>query len=258
MKATIFDMKSESAPGPNGYGVNFFKKFWGTIKADCMRLFEDLHNDCLDIKRLNYGAITLVPKVKEANNIKKYRPICLLNVDYKGVTKTLNNRLLTVAKEVIGANRTGFVKGRNILEGVVILHEVIHELRSKRKKGLILKIDFEKAYDRVRWDFLEEVMKGKGFPDKWIKWVMQTVEGGKVCVNVNRERSPYFKTFRGLRQGDPLSPLLFNIVADALSALLDKAVTKKHITGVLSDLIPGGNLAHLVRGRYSHHGGWLP
>lgn len=118
---------------------------------------------------------------------------------------------------------------------------------------LILKIDFEKAYDKVRWDFLEEVMKGKGFPDKWIKWVMQTVEGGKVCVNVNGQRSPYFRSFRGLRQGDPLFPLLFNLVADALSALLDKAVAKNHIVGVLADLIPGG-ISHI---QYADDTSWL-
>lgn len=145
-------------------------------------------------------------------------------------------------KEVIEPNQTCFIKGKNILEGVLVLHEVIHELRSKKKKGLILKIDFEKAYDRVRWDFLEEVMRGKGFPNQWINWVMQTVEGGKVCVNVNGERSPYFRTFIGLRQGDPLSPLLFDIIADSLSALLDKAVAAKHIVGVLPEMIPGGYL----------------
>lgn len=115
-------------------------------------------------------------------------------------------RLVPTAREVIGPDQTGFIKGKNILEGVVILHEVIHELKSKNKKGLILKIDFEKAYDRVHWDFLEEVLKGKGFPDKWTSWVMQTVKGGKVYVNVNGQRSPYFRTFRGIRQGDPFHP----------------------------------------------------
>lgn len=85
----------------------------------------------------------------------------------------------------------------------MILHEVIHELRSSKKKGLILKIDFEKAYNKVRWDFLEEVMKVKGFPKEWINWVMSTVEGGEVCININGQRSPYFRTFKGLRQGDP-------------------------------------------------------
>jgi hypothetical protein len=83
-------------------------------------------------------------------------------------------------------------------------------------------------------------MKGKGFPLVWISWVMKIVKGGKVCVNVNGVRSPYFKTFRGLRQGDPLSHLLFNLVADALGMLLDKASTNGRIKGILEDLIPRG------------------
>lgn len=87
-------------------------------------------------------------------------------------------------------------------------------------------------------------MVGKGFPPKWVDWVMSTVRGGQVCINVNGERSAYFKTFRGLRQGDPLSPLLFNLVADVLGVLLDKAVSKGHITGVLNSLLPGG-ISHI-------------
>lgn len=77
-----------------------------------------------------------------------------------------------------GKNKTGFVKGRNILEGVIVLHEVIHELHSSNQRGLILKIYFEKAYDRVRWTFLEQVMLGKGFPSLWVDWIMSTVRGG--------------------------------------------------------------------------------
>lgn len=105
-----------------------------------------------------------------------------------------------------------------------------------------MKIDFEKAYDRVNWLFLEQVMRGRGFPSQWINWVMSTVRGGQVCINVNGKRSNYFKTFRGLRQGDPLSPLLFNLVADVLGVLLDKAVNKGYLQGVLPNLILGGYL----------------
>ena len=104
-----------------------------------------------------------------------------------------------------------------------------------------MKIDFEKAYDKVRWDFLEEVMLGKGLLAIWIDWVMQTVRGGRVCVNVYGHRGSYFRTYQGLRQGDPLSPILFNLVVDALSTLLDKIVGKKHLVGVLSHLIRGGS-----------------
>lgn len=209
------------------------------IKGDYMDMMRDFYYGGLDIKRLNYGAITLIPKLKDANNIKQYRPICLLNVDYKGVTKVLCNRLSPVAKEVIGDNETGFIKGKNILEGVLDLHEVIHELKRSKTKGLILKIDFEKAYDKVRWEFLEKVMRGKGFPPEWISWVMQNVQGGRVCVNVNGERGGYFRTYQGLSQGDPLSPLLFNLVADVLSCLLDKVVQRHFITWILPILIPG-------------------
>lgn len=176
VKEAVDDMKSNSTPGPNGFGVQFFKSFWPEIKDDLMAMFEDFYKGKLDIKRFNYRVITLVPKIKEANNIKQYRPICLLNVNFKIFTKALNDRFTPLATEVIGGNQSGFVKGRNILEGVVILHEVIHELKVSKKKGLIMKIDFEKAYDRMRWDFLEITMKGKGLPNTWIDWVMETVQ----------------------------------------------------------------------------------
>jgi hypothetical protein len=164
VKKTIFEMRVDSAPGPNGFDVQFFKTFCPVIKGDYMAMLHDFHKRELDIKRLNFGVITLVPKLKEANSIKQYCLICLLNVDYKVATIMLFNRLSPLTKEVIGDNQIGFIKGKNILEGVVVLHEVIHELKRSKSKGLILKIDFEKAYDKVRWDFLEEVMRGKDFP----------------------------------------------------------------------------------------------
>lgn len=155
IKTSIMDMRDNSAPGPNGFSVSFFQNFWDMVKGDLNNMFRDFWHGQLDIKRINYGVITLVPKLKEANTIKQYRPICLLNVDYKCFTKVLTNRLVPIAKRVVSKNQTGFIKGRNILEGVVVLHEVLHELHKSKSRGLVLKIDFEKAYDRVRWDFLE-------------------------------------------------------------------------------------------------------
>ena len=106
------------------------------------------------------------------------------------------------------------MRGRNILEGVVILHETVHELHRKNQSGVIFKIDFEKAYDKVRWNFLFQTLRLKGFSHKWIEWIKSFISGESVAINVNDEVGPYFQTKKGLRQGDPLSPILFNLVAD--------------------------------------------
>jgi len=155
IKQAIFEMKKDAAPGPNGFRATFFHNFWELVKERYIGMFMDFHKGELDIKRLSYGVITLVPKVQEANTMKQHRPICLLNVDYKGFTKVLTKRLTPVAKKVIGENQAGLIKGRNILEGVVVLHEVLHSLSRDKGRGMIFKIDFEKAYDRVKWAFLE-------------------------------------------------------------------------------------------------------
>jgi hypothetical protein len=129
VELAIIGMKSESAPGPNGFTIIFFKNLWRHIKEEFMKMVHDFNLNKLDLKRLNYGVITLVPKVKEANTIKQYRPICLLNVDFKVFPKVLTNRITPMVDNLISENQTTFIKGRNILEGVVVLHEVIHEFR---------------------------------------------------------------------------------------------------------------------------------
>lgn len=98
VKKVIEEMKSDSAPRPNGFGAHFFKVCWEIIKGNLMEMFKDWFNGNLDLQRLNYGVITLVPKTMEANCIKQYRPICLVYVEYKIFTKTLNSRIAEVAK----------------------------------------------------------------------------------------------------------------------------------------------------------------
>jgi hypothetical protein len=82
-----------------------------------------------------------------------------------------------MAKSVISTTHTAFIPGRNILEGVVVLHETLHEIRKRKKRGVIMKLDFEKAYDKVQWSFLFEVMERKKLPEKWIQWIKQVVSG---------------------------------------------------------------------------------
>jgi hypothetical protein len=128
-----------------------------------MNMVKDFNMNKLDLKRLNFGVITLVPKVQEANTINQYRPICLLNVDFKFFPKLLNDRITPIADNINSESRTAFIRGRNILEGVVILHEVMHELKRSKRQGVLFKIDFKKAYDKVKWDFVQEVIERKGY-----------------------------------------------------------------------------------------------
>jgi hypothetical protein len=142
-----------------------------------MAMFRDFHAGDLPIFCLNFGVITLLPKEQEAKKIQQYRPICMLNVSFKIFTKVLANRISSLACRIIRPSQTAFLPGRYILEGVVILHETLHELQRKKQKGLILKLDFEKAYDKVNWTFLQQVLRMKGFSGKWCKWIEKIVRG---------------------------------------------------------------------------------
>ena len=120
-----------------------------------MTLFNDFYEERLPLFSLNFGVITLPPKTKDAKQIQQYRPICLLNVSFKIFTKVGTNRINKVAQKVVSPSQTSFMPGRNIMEGVVILHGTIHELETKKLNGVIFKIDFEKACDKVKLSFLQ-------------------------------------------------------------------------------------------------------
>ena len=115
------------------------------IESDIMRMFDEFHDHKLEIERLNYGTITLIPGIKDANQIQQYRPIYLLNVVYKIFTKTLTLRMEKSMNKIISRSQNAFIKGRNIMDGVMSLHEILHDTKVRKKEGLVLKLDFEKA-----------------------------------------------------------------------------------------------------------------
>ena len=126
------------------------------------------------------------------------------------------------------------------MEEAVILHETIHELHSKRKDGVIFKIDFKKAYDKVNWSFLQQTLRMKGFSHQWCEWVQKFTQGGNVNIKVNDQLGSYFQTRKGLRQGDPMSPILFNIVVDMLTIMIARAKEAAQVEGVIPNLIQDG------------------
>jgi len=233
-------MEHNKAPRPDGFPAKFYQVFWEIIKGDLMSLFIDSQEECLPLFSLNFGVITLLPKTSDAKQIQQYRPICLLNVSFKIFTKAGTNRLNRVAQQVVNPCQSAFMPGRNIMEGVVILHETIHELHTKKLDGVVFKIDFEKAYDKVKWSFLQQTLRMKGFSPKWCRWIESFVSGGSVGIKVNDDIGHYFQTKKGLRQGDSMSPILFNIIADMLAILIKRAKDDGQIREVIPYLVEDG------------------
>jgi hypothetical protein len=127
-----------------------------------------------------------------------------------------------------------FCSLRCILESVVVAHELVHSVYQSGEPGVILKLDYEKAYGRFfSWRFPFDMLEVRGFDPVWINWIRQVVVGGSLGIMVNGEESAYFKPGKGLRQGDPLSPFLFNLVGDGLSRMLRKSVDTGLVTGLL-------------------------
>jgi hypothetical protein len=192
VRKALFQMEHNKASGPDGFPAEFYQTFWETIKGDLLDLFGYLHAGQLELFRLNFGEIILLPKVNEAEKIQQYGPICLLNVSFKIFTKVATIRLNTVADVVVRPSQTAFMQGRNILDGAVTLHETVHELHSKKLNGVILKLDFEKVYDKVKWSFLQQTLRMKGFSVEWHALINSFMSGGSVVIKVNDDVDRYF------------------------------------------------------------------
>jgi hypothetical protein len=148
--------------------------------------------------------------------------------------------LAKIIGRLISHNKSAFIKGRYILESVVTAHEIVHEVHRRKKEGFVFKIDYEKAYDRVNLDFLYEVLHLRGFSPFWIRLIKQLTTGGSVGVKINEVESDFFLTGNGLRQGDPLSPGLFNFVVDVFSKILLKGGNEGLVRGLCPEFDPGG------------------
>jgi hypothetical protein len=203
-------------------------------------LFEDFYRGELDLYRLNGAMITRIPKVEVANDMKRIRPISLINCSFKIFSKVLTSRLGKVSQRLISQTQSAFIKGRYILESVVVAHELVHSLHKNKKPGLIIKLDYEKAYDKVNWNFLFAILAARGFSERWINWIKCLVKGGSVGVNLNGEESAFFKPGKGLRQGDHISPLLFILVGYVLTKMWRRAVRNGLIKGLLPEFREGG------------------
>jgi hypothetical protein len=214
------------SPGPDGFNFAFIKEFWDLLKGDVRMMFDQFHgNACLPRGMCSYF-LTLIPKVSSPQSLGDFRPISLLGCLYKLVAKVLAARLAKVMDDVISNTQSAFIKGRQLVDGVVVVNEVIDFAKKSKKECLIFKVDFEKAYDSVDWGFLDYMLRRFGFGDMWCDWMKACVCSGNMSVLVNGSPTEEISIQRGLKQGDPLAPFLFLIVAEGLGGLMRMAVDR--------------------------------
>ncbi|GKV01451.1 hypothetical protein SLEP1_g14002 [Rubroshorea leprosula] len=220
------------APGPDGYNFNFIKFAWNTLKDDFVNFLREFHQYGRLVKGLNSSFLTLIPKKLNPVQFKEYRPICLISCLYKLLAKVLANRLKKVMADIISESQSAFVGGRQLVDSVLVLNEVVDEVRRKKQESFIFKADFEKAYDCVDWDFLDWMMDRMGFGVKWRKWIRECLSTARISILVNGSPTSEFSVSKGLRQGDPLSPFLFLLVGEGLCGLVKKAESEGLLKGL--------------------------
>nr|GFA54174.1 RNA-directed DNA polymerase, eukaryota, reverse transcriptase zinc-binding domain protein [Tanacetum cinerariifolium] len=224
VKRAVWDCGSDKAPGPDRYTFSFYRHFWSTIEKDVFAAVQYFfaHGDIP--KGCNSTFITLIPKIPGANMVKDFRPISLIGSFYKIIAKVLTNRLVGVLGDIVNEVQSAFIANRQILDGPFIVNEVIQWCKKKKKQALIFKVDFEKAYDSVRWDYLDDVLDKYGFGIKWRGWIQNCLRSFRGSILINGSPTEEFQIFKGLKQGDPLSPFLFILVMESLHISFQRVV----------------------------------
>ncbi|GJT77559.1 RNA-directed DNA polymerase, eukaryota [Tanacetum coccineum] len=243
IKRAVWDCGTDKSPGPDGFTFGFYRRFWYLIENDVYKavsyffLFGDIPKGC------NSSFIVLIPKFPGANMVKDFRPISLIGSLYKIIAKVLANRLVDKLGSIVNEVQSAFVKDRQILDGPFILDELIQWCKKKRKHLLVFKVDFEKAFDSVRWDFLDDLLFKFGFGGKWRKWIQSCLRSSRGSIILNGSPTEEFQFHKGLKQGDPLSPLLFILVMESLHLSFNRVEEAGLFNGI--QLNSSINISHL-------------
>jgi hypothetical protein len=240
-------MKPNKAPGPDGFTAGFYQLHWELMGNDITAAVLDFLNGGTLPDDLNSTTIVLIPKTRNLQEMKEYRPISLCNVLYKICSKVLALRLREFLDEIITEEQSVFVPGRLITDNVLIAYECIHYLKRKKGKSgaCAVKLDMAKAYDRVEWEYLRKIMLRLGFHVDFVHQIMRCVTSVSFSIKINGSMTDTFRPSRGIRQGDPISPYLFLLCSEGLSCLL-KTVGPMHLSRGIRVGIHSPWISHLL------------
>ncbi|XP_030479414.1 uncharacterized protein LOC115696664 [Cannabis sativa] len=229
----IRSMGQDKAPGPDGMSVGFYIHHWNVIKKDFVDMVTHFFMYADLPQFINNTNMVLIPKKDCPTSVNEYRPIALCNVAYKCISKILALRLKPLLPNIISPAQSAFVHGRLIAENTAVSREIVHSMKQKKgNKGyMMIKLDMEKAYDKMDWGFILATLKGLGFHQNFVKWVEKCITIRQMGLLINGSVQGSIKPTCGLRQGDPLSPALFIIAADILWRLITTRMNEGSIHG---------------------------
>nr|GEU49394.1 RNA-directed DNA polymerase, eukaryota, reverse transcriptase zinc-binding domain protein [Tanacetum cinerariifolium] len=180
----------------------------------------------------NASFITSIPKIESPLVVNDFRPISLIGVFYKIIAKIISCRIALIIDNIIDPVQYAFIKNRQILDGPMILNEVVHTFKRKKKKAMIFKVDIAKAHDTLSWDYLLYVIKFMRFDNKRMRLIKACLESARSSVLVNGSPTMEFQLHRGLRQGDPLAPFLFILAMEGFHIAMKDVIEAKKIVGI--------------------------
>ncbi|KAI0500544.1 hypothetical protein KFK09_018758 [Dendrobium nobile] len=225
IKKVVFSGSSKSAPGPDGFSFSFYQQTWHIIGFSLCKAVKQFFTYGKMPRGAKATAITLIPKGSHSNCISDYRPISLCNVFYKIIAKIIANRLKPILPIIIHESQSGFITKRCSTDNIILAAEILREF-NKGISNFCAKLDIKKAFDSASHSFLLSRLRQKGFPEKFVMWIQGCITDVHFSINLNGVLEGFFNSTSGLRQGCPLSPLLFCVIMDALSHSLDSDADK--------------------------------
>jgi hypothetical protein len=229
-------MKDNTSPGSDGFTTEFYKFFWPDIQNVVFKSFQhSFKNEKLSIEQRR-GILTLIPKLqKDVRYLSSWRPLSLLNTDYNILAKILVNRLHHIIDTLVSEDQNGSIKGRFIGQNIRTISDMIECMEHKKTPGMIALLDFEKAFDTVRWKFLHSTLIRMKFGPTFRKWIHILYTDITCCCMNNGHATFFFELTRGIRQRCPISGLLFILVAEILAI---KIRSDEHVIGITINEVP--------------------